>query len=233
MKSTRALAVLLTMCLILPLAGCSRMEDVPSAGASGTRTTTAAAADGENTDKGTSRAIDVNDEASYDVSEDNANTGVLSSGESVEYYVPAAVPNPGNRTVTLYIWSVDTWKTVQWKYRDNLTVQKLLEALAHMTNWELSTSAIKLNEQKVTIWWNEKSSLYTGFPARQNKEYIVFSREDLDASILDSVKKTITENLGPSYTVCYANTNGNDLVLKDVNVTIPKDEPFSSFWDYT
>ena len=158
--------------------------------------------------------------------------GVLSSGETIEYYVPGIVKNPGDRTVTLFIWNVDTYKTVQWRYRDNLTVQKLLEGLAHETNWELSTAAIKLRDQSCTIWWADSSSLFTGLPKQQNKEYIVFDRKDLDAAILDSVKTTITENLGLSYSVCYAGPNGGDLVLPGVNVTIPKDEPFSSYWDY-
>ena len=53
-----------------------------------------------------------------------------------------------------------------------------------------------------------------------------------NAAILDSVKTTIIENLGLSYSVYYAGPHGEDLELPEVGVTIPRDEPFSSFWDY-
>ncbi|MBP5272333.1 MAG: hypothetical protein ILO43_05145 [Clostridia bacterium] len=230
-------AVLLAMCLLLALAGCSKMENVQSSGDYTRRTTAAAAAEDEEPVDPNAAADDsyhpatVSDEAQFREGA-GKNQGVLSSGETVEYYVPGKVLNPGDRTVTLFIWHVDSWKTVQWHYRDTLTVAKLLDGLQHETNWNLSTSAIKLDTMKCTIWWNEKSSLYTGFPAKQNKEYIVFELKDLYATILDSVKKTINENLGPSYSIHYANTNGGDLVLKDVGVRIPVKEPFSSFWDY-
>ncbi len=234
---TQALtAVLLAMCLLIALAGCSKMENVQSSGDYTRRTTTAVAAEDEepvDPDAAADGSYNpaVADEAQFREGA-GKNQGVLSSGETVEYYVPGKVLNPGDRTVTLFIWNVDSWKTVQWHYRDTLTVGKLLDGLQHETNWNLSTSAIKLDTMKCTIWWNEKSSLFTGFPAKQNKEYIAFELKDLYAAILDSVKQTITENLGPSYTIHYADTNGNDLKLKDVGVTIPVKEPYSSFWDY-
>lgn len=227
-KRTRTLtAVLLAMCLLIALAGCSKMENVQTSGDYTRRTTAAVTYE----DEAPVDPTTVTDEAHFREGA-GRNQGVLSSGETVEYYVPGKVLNPGDRTVTLFIWNVDSWKTVQWHYRDTLTVAKLLDGLQHETNWNLSTSAIKLDTMECTIWWNEKSSLYTGFPARQNKEYIVFELRDLYASILDSVKKTITENLGPSYTVHYANTDGNDLNLSEVGVTVPVKEPYSSFWDY-
>lgn len=229
-------ALLLVLCLLSAFAGCSKLEDVtPASGASHTDTAAASSAEsvsGESTTDVSPTPEDDDDEANFDDGATADNQGVLSSGETIEYYVPGIVKNPGDRTVTLFIWNVDTYKTVQWRYRDNLTVQKLLEGLAHETNWELSTAAIKLRDQSCTIWWADSSSLFTGLPKQQNKEYIVFDRKDLDAAILDSVKTTITENLGLSYSVCYAGPNGGDLVLPGVNVTIPKDEPFSSYWDY-
>ncbi len=199
-------AFFLAICLCLSLTACSRMENVET-GASSNKTTT------------------------EPVTEDPA-TGVLSSGETIEYYTPSLLKNPGNREVTLFIWNVDTYKTVQWKYRDTLTVRKLLEGLAHETNWDLSVADVKLDDQNVTILWSEDSSLYQGVPKRQNKEYLVFNQKDLDAAILDSVKTTIVENLGPSYSVFYANARGEDLVLPEVDITIPANDAFYSFWDY-
>lgn len=159
--------------------------------------------------------------------------GVLSSGETIEFYVPGTLKNPGDKTVTLYIWNVDQYKTVQWHYRDTLTVQKLLEGLAHETNWNLTVSAIKPASEKTTILWSNSSSLFAGIPAKQNKEYIVFQQKDLDAAILDSVAKTIVENLGLGYTVCYAGPGGENLTLPGTGITIPAGEPYSSFGDYT
>ena len=213
-----SLALLSAICLLVSLAGCSKMENVTPAGASTTRAAEAGSEGGT-------------DEASFDLGTDDR-TGVLSSGETIEYYTPSVIKNPGNHQVTLFIWNVDTYKQVTWKYRDTLTVQKLLEGLQHETNWDLSTAAVKYDDQDVTIRWSDRSSLYRGLPKQQNKEYLVFNRRDLDAAILDSVKTTITENLGFSYTVYYAGPNGGDLTLPEVGVTIPADDPFSSFWDY-
>lgn len=198
-----ALALLLT--LSAGLAGCSKMENVSVSDAP--QQTTAA-------DPGVEKE------------------GVLSSGETVEYYIPASRKNPGDHEVTLFIWNIDSWKTVQWKYRDNLTVQKLLEGLAYVTNWDLSTADVKIEKEKVTIRWSKMSSLYTGLPAKQAKDYMVFSQEDLDAVILDSIKQTITENLGPSYSIYYAASDGTDLVLPNVDTTIPAAYPYTAFGDY-
>ncbi|MBO4382740.1 MAG: hypothetical protein J5847_01465 [Clostridia bacterium] len=234
-KPLRTLLALLTaICLLVCLTGCSKMENVTPAGASTTRAAEeemSAADDAAETADDASPEDNDGDEADFDLGTDER-TGVLSSGETIEYYTPSVIKNPGNHQVTLFIWNVDTYKQVTWKYRDTLTVQKLLEGLQHETNWDLSTAAVKLNDQKVTIWWSDRSSLYTGLPKQQNKEYLVFNRKDLDAAILDSVKTTLTENLGLSYTVCYAGPNGGDLTLPEVGVTIPADDPFSSFWDY-
>ena len=219
-RMTRALlAMLLVCCFLTALSGCSKMENVETS-----------------SDDMASMSADSPeevDEAAFGGEEGDETEGVLSSGEKVKYYVPAERKNPGNRYVTLFIWNVDSWKTVQYAYRDNLTVQKLLEGLAYVTNWNLSTSAVKLRDQSCTIWWDGKCSLYTGLPDKQAKEYIVFEPKDLDAAILDSVKKTIEENLGLSYTVSYGSANGGDLRLADIGVTIPVSEPYSSFWDYT
>ena len=76
------------------------------------------------------------------------------------------------------------------------------------------------------------SSLYSGIPLKQNKEYWVGNQKELDACILDSINKTMLENLGPSYTVYYADAEGGDLKLSDVGVTIPANVPYSSFWNY-
>ena len=157
--------------------------------------------------------------------------GMLSSGEDIQYYVPAPVKNPGDRTVTLFIWNVDSWKTVQWNYRDTLTAKKLLEGLAYVTNWDL-TCEVKPATQQLTFRWDKASSLYSGIPLRQNKEYWVGNQKELDACILDSINKTMLENLGPSYTVYYADAEGGDLKLSDVGVTIPANVPYSSFWNY-
>lgn len=235
MRSRNVLAVLLAMCLCLALAGCSKMENVETGGPAGanSKTTSEAADAGPEGAESTSRTKgDPNDEATFDIGEEDPDVGVLSSGETIEYYTPPLVKNPGNHTVTLFIWNVDTYKTVQWKYRDTLTVRKLLEGIQHETNWDLSVADVKLSDQDVTIQWSESSSLYKGLPKQQNREYMVFNRKDLDAAILDSVKTTIVENLGLSYSVFYADPRGGDLTLPEVGVTIPSDEPFSSFWDY-
>lgn len=210
----RLLALSVAMYLLFSLTACSRMENVSPNGEPTRRTTQSDADNGLNFDSGGSNV-----------------QGVLSSGEDIEYYVPAPVKNPGDRTVTLFIWNVDTWKTVQWNYRDTLTAKKLLQGLAYVTNWDL-TCEVKPATQQLTFLWDKQSSLFSGIPLRQNKEYWVGNQKELDACILDSVYKTMLENLGPSYTVYYANVEGGDLELTDVGVTIPAGTPYSSFWNY-
>ena len=205
----RCTALLLLTCLALSLAACSKVENISL-----------------------SERLDPSDEASYSAGTGDEKEGVLSSGENVVYYVPPKRRNPGDREVTLFIWNVDSWRTVQWKYRDTLTAQKLLEGLAYVTNWDLSTAAVKVEKESIAIWWSESSSLYTGLPAKQAKDYMVFEQRDLDAALLDSIKQTITENLGPSYSVYYGNAIGTDLLLSDVGVTIPSAAPYSRFSDY-
>ena len=208
------LSLLLAMYLLCSLTACSRMENVSLNGEPTRRTVQDAANAGLEFDSGGSNV-----------------QGVLSSGEDIEYYVPAPVKNPGDRTVTLFIWNVDSWKTVQWNYRVTLTAKKLLQGLAYVTNWDL-TCEVKPATQQLTFRWDKASSLYSGIPLKQNKEYWVGNQKELDACILDSVYKTMLENLGPSHTVYYADAEGGDLELTDVGVTIPANVPFSSFWNY-
>lgn len=208
------LSLVLAMYLLFSITACSKMENVSPNGEPTRRTAQDPANAGLEFDSGGSNV-----------------QGVLSSGEDIQYYVPAPVKNPGDRTVTLFIWNVDSWKTVQWNYRDTLTAKKLLEGLAYVTNWDL-TCEVKPATQQLTFRWDKASSLYSGIPLRQNKEYWVGNQKELDACILDSVYKTMLENLGPSYTVYYADAEGGDLKLSDVGVTIPANVPYSSFWNY-
>lgn len=213
MKTTpvfpRFTALVLALVLVLALAGCSPVENVSM-----------------------SQRVDPSDEAAYSAGSSDDKEGVLSSGENVEYYIPPKRKNPGDHEVTLFIWNVDSWRTVQYQYRDSLTAQKLLDGLAYVTNWNLSATNVKIEKERVIIWWDTTASLYTGLPAKQAKEYMVFEPKDLDAAILDSIKQTITENLGPSYSIYYADAKGGDLILSDIDVTITSAAPYSSFSDY-
>ena len=212
--SRSLLSLALAMYLLFALTACSKMENVSPNGGPTRRTTQSAENAG----------------LTYDLGGSNVQ-GVLSSGEDIEYYVPTPVKNPGDRTVTLFIWNVDSWKTVRWHYRDTLTAKKLLAGLAYVTNWDL-TCEVKPATQKLTFRWDKASSLFSGIPLRQNKEYWIGNQKELDACILDSVYKTMLENLGPSYTGYYADAEGNDLELTDVGITIPANVPYSNFWQY-
>ena len=232
-------SILLAICLLFSFTSCSKMENVDT-------TPTAAVTEAVTDENGNPVETTGEDAASGEYSSPSEESGgngydadtedgtaVLSSNEEVEYYVPSSMKNPGNRTVTLYIWGVDSYKAVTWHYRDSLTVQKLLEGIQHETNWDLSTGDIKYNGQTVTILWSKTCSLYAGVPEQQAKDYLVFDQKDLDAAILDSVKKTIIENLGPSYSVCYGNAQGGDLTLSGIGVTIPVKTPYTWFGNYT
>ncbi len=157
--SRSLLSLALAMYLLFALTACSKMENVSPNGEPTRRTTQSAENAG----------------LTYDLGGSNVQ-GVLSSGEDIEYYVPAPVKNPGDRTVTLFIWNVDSWKTVQWHYRDTLTAKKLLAGLAYVTNWDL-TCEVKPATQKLTFRWDKASSLFSGIPLPAPAEQGVLDRE--------------------------------------------------------
>lgn len=111
------------------------------------------------------------------------------------------------------------------------SAQALLSAMASETGWNLSTNGISSNSNTVFINWGSSSSLYTGAGRTSTNTYYCSDQETLDALILDSVKKTLQQNLGVSY-VYYSDPNGEDLVLSDVNATIDSKHPYTSFDDY-
>lgn len=135
-------------------------------------------------------------------------------------------------TGTLYIGHGDAFKEVPFTLDNGLDTEGILEALSNETNWNLSVSNIQVSDKgSIKICWSKGSSLYTGIPKDQKMEFFVAKQEDLDAMILDSVKKSILEN-EKNKNIYYSDEQGNTLKLPDTFVEIPAEKPYSNFNDY-
>ena len=132
----------------------------------------------------------------------------------------------------LYIGHDDGFKEVPFTLENGLDTEGILKALSNETNWNLKVSDIQLSDKgSIKICWSKSSSLYTGIPEEQKMEFFVAKQEDLDAMILDSVKKTILEN-EKKKNIYYSDEKGNTLKLPNTYVEIPIDKPYSNFNDY-
>lgn len=131
--------------------------------------------------------------------------------------------------VTVYVGSGSSYDEIGLSER---SVQGILDALEAATNWNLSVALITETDGDIKICWSKDSSLYTGLPENQVDEYYVSNQEALDALILDSVKESVQSVYGSDTDVYYADADGNDLVLDDVDATVPADSPYSEWEDY-
>lgn len=132
----------------------------------------------------------------------------------------------------LYIGHGGAYKEIPFTSEKGLSTESILKAIENETNWNLNAAKILVSDKgSVKICWSKSSSLYTGIPKEQKMEFFVAKQEDLDAMILDSVKKTILQNENKK-NIYYADEKCNRLKLPDTYVEIPEDKPYSNFTDY-
>lgn len=153
--------------------------------------------------------------------------------EKTEQFMPVQEPEKKEPYEgTLYIGYGDGYREIPFKSENGLSTESILENISRETGWNLDTEKTEVSDEgNVKILWSGKSSLFTGIPKEQKTEFFVAKQEDLDAMILDSVKKTVLEN-EKIKKIYYADSEGKDLKLPDTYVEIPADKPYSTFTDY-
>ena len=110
-------------------------------------------------------------------------------------------------------------------------VADLLAKMSDLTGWNLGTSEITVGKGGVTISWAADSALFAGPPDPQKEPFHVYDPIQLDFMVLDSVQYTVQSAFSPknpeALDVWFCGPDGGPLVLKDLGVTLPMEEPYS------
>ena len=110
-------------------------------------------------------------------------------------------------------------------------VEHLLTEMSSLTGWNLDVAEIYVGKGGVTIVWAETCALFVGPPEPQNPGFYVYDTQQLAFSVLDSVQRTVQCAFSPqnpeALDVWFAGPDGGPLVLEDLGVTLPEEEPYS------
>lgn len=177
----------------------------------------------ENTSSSAGGQSSLNTSSSSNSSLSSSNTNSLSTEEKAK--------------ATLYIGMDETFQEYPLEYTGELTPEALIEGIADLTGWDLTLAdSVTTGKGGMTVCFAKTSALFVGPPDPQKDEFHMFSVEQLDQTILDSIKKTLQNNfvdssLGDpdSLPIYYCMEGEQPLTLPNVNVTIPMDQPYESF----
>lgn len=145
---------------------------------------------------------------------------------------------PGEtQTATLYIGMDGQFSEYPVETSGEITPTLLVEEIARLTGWNLDLDdEVISGKGGMTVTFADTCALFVGPPDPQKDEFHVFSADELDRKILDSVKKTlqnwaVVPGLGDpdSVDIYFSAPGGGDLVLESIGVTIPCTEPYQSF----
>lgn len=146
-----------------------------------------------------------------------------------------------NVTATLYIGENGQFKEYPYVFSEKPTPDQLIQAIADTTGWNLTLADITTSGKGgVAISFTKECVLFTGLPQQQKEEFHMYDAEQLDRTILDSIQKTLQNNMidfslgDPSNLDIYYCMEGNKaLELTNLNITFPMEQPYSSdMWDY-
>lgn len=156
------------------------------------------------------------------------------ASSSVESGLPSQVEK------VLYIGMGDVWAEVPRAFSSEPTPIQLIQAISEETEWNLTLAepaAVVPGEEGASAWltvaFSKESALWIGPPEPQNEKYFVFDSEDLVFHILDSVQKTLQENL-PALDgkgllmpeIYFRGEDGQPLSLPGLEIEIPADSPY-------
>ncbi len=135
---------------------------------------------------------------------------------------------------TLFIGMEGDFAEYPLTYSGELTPEKLIAGIAELTGWNLDLSdGVTDGKGGMTVCFAEESSLFVGPPEPQREEFFVYSAEQLDATILDSVQKTLQENfvdriLGDpaALPIYFCGPDGGALTLPQIGIVLPLGEPY-------
>lgn len=176
----------------------------------------------------------------------NIVTPVVSATPVIETIIPAiesAMPEETNvsetenkeREVILYIGMEGMVKEYKYFVSGKLTAEKLIAGIADMTGWNLDL-ADKVTSGKggMTVCFANTSALFVGPPETQKEEFMVYDKEELIMTVLESVKQTLQYNFAdkklgdPSCFGIYFCKEGNiELEFSDISKYVPLDKPYT------
>lgn len=141
------------------------------------------------------------------------------------------------QAATLYIGMDGQFSEYPVETSGEITPTLLVEEIARLTGWNLDLDdEVISGKGGMTVTFADTCALFVGPPDPQKDEFHVFSADELDRKILDSVKKTlqnwaVVPGLGDpdSVDIYFSAPGGGDLVLESIGVTIPCTEPYQSF----
>ncbi len=144
---------------------------------------------------------------------------------------------PEDQEYTLYVGQAgdfvpfSTHSALDPAAESSLLVEHLLTEMSALTGWNLDASAIYVGKGGVTIAWAETSALFVGPPEQQKPGFHVYDSTQLAFSVLDSVQRTVQCAFSPenpeALDVWFCGPDEGALVLKDLGVTLPVEEPYS------
>ena len=147
----------------------------------------------------------------------------------------AKEPSTPSYTATLYIGSSGNFQEYPKTFDQQPTADTLIAAISELTGWNLDLAEpVTLKEDSATICFSKNSALFSGPPEPQKEEFFMYSADQLDATILDSIQRTLQDYFTKSGTlsnleIYYCTENNEPLVLSDLGITIPSDQPYNGF----
>lgn len=124
-----------------------------------------------------------------------------------------------------------THSTLDPVEESSFLVEHLLTEMSDLTGWNLDASAIYVGKGGVTISWAETSALFAGPPDPQKPGFHVYDSTQLAFSVLDSVQRTVQCAFSPenpqALDVWFCGPDGGPLVLENLGVTLPLEDPYS------
>ncbi|MGN1412447.1 MAG: hypothetical protein ACI4WH_08100 [Oscillospiraceae bacterium] len=135
----------------------------------------------------------------------------------------------GTRTDVLYaVFSDDNVKEYPLEYTgDKKTPEELADELSELVGLDFIITASKTNDGLI-VDWSANSTLVAGLDNReQKKEFFFFDQDSLCWFMMDSLWRTLTENLDTE-NIYYTMNGGKELVFKELYPIneIPSDTPY-------
>lgn len=139
------------------------------------------------------------------------------------------------KTVTLQIGMEGMVKEYKYNISGKLTAEKLIAGIADMTGWNLDL-ADKVTSGKggMTVCFANTSSIFTGPPEPQKEEFMVYDKEELVMTILESVKQTLQNNFvdeksgdPSSLNIYFCGEGDTRLEFNDISKYVPLDKPYT------
>lgn len=142
--------------------------------------------------------------------------------------------------VNMYIGTSGNMREYPCESSNNLTPELMISTMAKVAGWNLDLAeAVTVGEDGMTICFASTSSIFTGVPEDQEEEFAVSDKEELVATILDSIQYTLQQNFAEvtvggdpsSLNIYYCMEGHQPLDLSDINKNVPMDQPYAGLAD--